>query len=70
VQKLITVYLDNSSYAKGKLVVGSYGEKHGLKEEYLQEELREGWTIKSIHGFGGGSESLHARGWVIVLLEK
>lgn len=69
-QKLITIYLDNLAYAKGKVLVGNLADKHGLVEEHLQEFLQQGWTIKAIHGFGGNSESINVRGWVVVLLEK
>jgi len=69
-QKLVTIYLDNSAYARGKMPVGSFGDKHALVEEHLQQYLAEGWTIRSVSGFGGGSDGLSVRGWVIVLLEK
>jgi hypothetical protein len=39
-------------------------------EEHLQDELKAGWTIKAVHGFGGNDEGLTVRGWVVVLLEK
>ena len=69
-QKLVTIYLDNGVYGKGKMIVGSYADKHGLVEEHLQDYLQNGWAIKAIHGFGGNSEPLSARGWILVLLEK
>ncbi len=69
-QKLVTVYLDNMTYAKGKMIVGSFADKHGLVEEHLQDYLQNGWTVKAVHGFGGNSDGLSVRGWVIVLLEK
>jgi len=69
-QKLVTVYLDNTAYAKGKLLVGSFAEKHGLVEEHLSEFLNQGWRVVAIHGFGGSGESIAARGWITVLLEK
>lgn len=69
-QKLVTIYLDNTVYGQGKMLVGSYADKHGLVEEHLQAELKDGWTVKSIHGFGGNSEGLTVRGWVVALLEK
>jgi len=68
-QKLVTIYLDNSAYGKGKMLVGSYADKHGLVEEHLQQYIAQGWMIISIHGFGAG-EGLSVRGWVTVLLEK
>ena len=67
-QKLVTIYLDNSAYGKGKMLVG-YGDKQGLVEEHLEQYIAEGWVISSIHGFGGGG-GLNVRGWVTVLLEK
>jgi hypothetical protein len=69
-QKLVTIYLDNTAYAKGKLLVASFADKHGLVEEHLTDLLNTGWKIASIHGFGGSSESLAVRGWLTVLLEK
>ena len=35
-QKLVTLYLDNMAYGKGKLLVGSFADNHGLVEEHLQ----------------------------------
>ena len=68
-QKLVTVYLDNMAYAKGK-AVGSFADKHGQVEEHLQSYLDDGWRIGSVSGFGGNSESISARGWFAVVLEK
>jgi hypothetical protein len=69
-QKLVTVYLDNTSYAKGKMIVGTFGDKHGLIEEHLAAFLQEGWRVAKIEGIGGGSDSLAVRGWIAVLLER
>jgi hypothetical protein len=69
-QKLVTIYLDSQAYDKGKILAGSHAGKHGSVEEYLQDYLQQGWTIKAIHGFGGHAESFDVRGWVAVLLEK
>ena len=69
-QKLVTIYLDNSAYGKEKMLVGSYADEHGLIEEHLRGDLRAGWTVKAIHGFGGNSDGLSVRGWLAVLLEK
>jgi hypothetical protein len=69
-QRLVTIYLENTAYAKGKMLVGSFADKHGMVEEHLQDDLRDGWTVKAIHGFGGNGEMLAARGWIVVLLEK
>ena len=70
VQKLVTIYLDNSAYSQGKMIVGSYADKHGMVEEHLRDELKDGWTIKAVHGFGGNSDGLIVRGWAVVVLEK
>jgi hypothetical protein len=69
-QKLVTIYLDNGGYAKGKFLVGGLADKHGLVEEHLQQYLADGWTIMQVHGFGGAAESPLARGWITVVLEK
>ncbi len=69
-QKLVTIYLDNSAYGKGKVLVGSYADKHGSVEEHLQSSLEDGWRVVSISGFGGNSDSITARGWFAVVLEK
>ena len=69
-QKLVTIYLDNSAYVAGRTLVGSFGDKHGIVEEHLSTMLTQGWRIKKVHGFGGGSEGLSARGWIVVLLER
>ena len=68
-QKLVTLYLDNMAYAKGKMIVGSFADKHGLVEEHLQTYLDDGWRIGSVTGLGG-SHDLSARGWFAVVLEK
>ena len=67
-QRLVTIYLDNTAY-KSELRTG-YAKHHKLIEEHLQQYLEDGWTISSVAGFGGNSNVLHVRGWVIVLLEK
>ena len=69
-QKLVTIYLDNSAYGKGKVLVGSYADKHGLVEEHLSNLFAQGWRVVTIRCFGGGSEGLSVRGWITVLLEK
>ena len=69
-QKLVTIYLDNVAYAAGKTLVGSFADKHGMVEEHLGALLAQGWKIKKIDGFGGNSDGLAVRGWVIVLLER
>ncbi|MEN6334540.1 MAG: hypothetical protein ABFE01_09780 [Phycisphaerales bacterium] len=69
-QKLVSIYLDNMAYGKGKVLIGNFAEKHGLIEEHLENYLKDGWTIKAIHGFGGHDECVTVRGWVVVLLEK
>lgn len=69
-QKLVTIYLDNSAYLRDKMIVTSYAEMHGVVEEHLKEELGHGWTVKNLHGFGGNSEGMSVRGWVVAVLEK
>lgn len=69
-QKLVTIYLDNSTYGQGKMIVTSYADMHGVVEEHLKEELGHGWMIKNLHGFGGNSDGLSVRGWVVAVLEK
>jgi hypothetical protein len=69
-QKLVTIYLDNFAYGLGKTLVGSFAEKHGLIEEHLGSLLAQGWDVKTVHGFGGNSDGLAVRGWIIVLLER
>ena len=69
-QKLVTIYLDNAAYGKGKTVFASFTDKHGLIEEPLAAELADGWRIGSITGFGGNSDGISARGWLAVVLEK
>lgn len=69
-QKLVTIYLDNAAYGKGKMLVGSFAERHGTVEEHLATELAEGWRIVSISGFGGSADNVWVRGWLAVLLER
>ncbi len=69
-QKLVTIYLDNMAYAKGKMLVGSFADKHGLVEEHLQPLLADGWNIVSITGMGGSADTVAVRGWFAVALEK
>ena len=69
-QKLVTIYLENMAYSKGKKLFLSFADKHGLVEEHLTAELAEGWRIGSITGFGGNSDGISARGWLAVVLEK
>lgn len=69
-QKLVTIYLDNAAYAKGKMLVGAFGDRHGAVEEHLAPQLAEGWRIVSVHGFGGSADNVWVRGWFAILLEK
>jgi hypothetical protein len=69
-QKLVTIYLDNSAYSKGKVLVGSYADKHAYVEEHLGDDLKAGWKVASLAAFGGNSEGLTVRGWLAVVLEK
>lgn len=69
-QKLVTIYLDNAVYNKGKFI-SDPSTSHLRVEEHLTEELAAGWRIVSISGFGGGSENMTSvRGWLGVVLEK
>jgi hypothetical protein len=67
-QKLVTIYLDNTAYGSPK-VIGCYADKHAFVEEHLQEYLTEGWQVRSLFGLGGTS-GLCCQGWVAVVLEK
>ncbi len=67
-QKLVTVYLDNTAYGKPKAPM-SYAEKHGFVEEHLQDYLTDGWNVRSLFGLGG-TDGYCSRGWVTVVLEK
>ena len=69
-QKLVTIYLDNGAYAKGRMIVTSYADMHGQVEEHLGHYLADGWSIKSLAALGGNSESLTVRGWIAAVLEK
>lgn len=69
-QKLVTIYLDNMAYGKGKLVVGSFADKHGLVEGHLRDDLAQGWTVREVTAVGGAADSLAVRGWLAVVLEK
>ena len=65
----MTIYVDNTAYANGKMLVGSFADKHGVVEEHLETYLQQGWRISAIHGFGGNSDALAVRGWFAVVLE-
>jgi hypothetical protein len=67
-QKLVTIYLDNTAYGPPK-VIGCYADKHTFVEEHLQEYLTQGWKVRSLFGLGGAS-GICCQGWVAVLLEK
>ena len=67
-QKLVTIYLDNTAYGKPK-VSGCYADKHGVVEEYLQDYLADGWRVRSLSALGG-ARSPCCQGWLAVLLEK
>lgn len=69
-QKLVTIYLDNAAYSKGKVMVTSHGDKHAYVEEHLSDDLKAGWKVASMTGFGGNSDGLTVRGWLAVVLEK
>jgi hypothetical protein len=69
-QRLVTIYLDNSAYMQGKWITAAMPDKHGLVEEHLAGELSSGWRVISLTSFGGSGDHLTAHGWVTVLLEK
>jgi hypothetical protein len=69
VQKLVTIYLDNHAYMDGRWFKGSHADKHGFVEEHLKDDLKDGWRIGSVVGFGG-ADGLNGRGWLAVVLEK
>ena len=67
-QKLVSIYLDNTAYGAPK-VTGCYADKHAFVEEHLQEYLTKEWRVSSLFGLGGSS-GLCCQGWVAVVLEK
>jgi hypothetical protein len=69
-QKLVTIYLDNSAYKIQKPTFSAYGPMHARVEEHLQEYLKDGWTIQSVTGFGGNDQGINVRGWLAVVLSK
>ena len=69
-QKLVTIYLDNLSYGKGKWINTGFADRHGMIEEHLVEYLSQGWLVRSVTGLGGSGESITGRGWLAVLLER
>ncbi|HHZ73816.1 MAG TPA: hypothetical protein EYN58_01265 [Candidatus Poseidoniales archaeon] len=69
VEKIITVYLDSHAYMGGKILAGTFGEKHGMVEEHLSHYLESGWKIKEVHSLGG-ADSNTVRGWLIVVLHN
>lgn len=69
-QKLVTIYLDSAVYDAGRFLGMAVQDKHGIVEEHLTEELKRGWKIVSVNCFGGAAESIHARGWLVVVVEK
>jgi hypothetical protein len=69
-QKLVTVYLDNSVYAKGKMVAPTHSDRHGVVEEHLSFLLNEGWRVKQLTALGGGAGNIGVRGWIVAILER
>lgn len=69
-QKLVTIYLDSAVYGAGKWLGMPVQDKHGIVEEHLSEELKLGWKIVSVNGFGGAAEAAFARGWLVVVIEN
>lgn len=69
-QKLVTIYLDSAVYGDGRFRGMPAQDKHGIVEEHLTEELKQGWKIASVNCFGGSADSVSARGWLAVVVEK
>lgn len=69
-QKLVTVYLDTMAYMGEKWLAASHADKHGSVQEHLQPYLQDGWRIVSLTALGGANDSMNARGWIAVVLEK
>ena len=69
-QKLVTIYLDNSAYGQGKMILTNFADMHGKVEEHLANYLSDGWSIKMLEGFGGNSDGLAVRGWIAAVLER
>lgn len=69
-QKLVTIYLDNGGYKSGKMFLTGFGDMHGHIEEHLQNYLNDGWRIQTLAAMGGSTESVYARGWLAVVLQK
>ncbi len=61
-EKLVTIYLDNSGYKADKMLVAGYGDLHGAVEEHLANYLSDGWSIQSVSGFIGTNDGLTVRG--------
>jgi hypothetical protein len=70
VQKLVTIYLDSHAYMGDKWLKGTHADRHAFVEQYLQEDLENGWTIATLHGFGGAADNMNVRGWLAIVLEK
>lgn len=68
-QKLVTIYLDSGAYAGGAWLKAGFADKHGLVEEHLADDLRDGWRVVSMTKIGG-VEGMFVRGWLAVVLEK
>ena len=68
-QKLVTIYLDSGAYAGDAWLKAGFSDKHGVVEEHLAEDLRDGWRVVSIKTLGG-AEGVNIRGWLAVVLEK
>ncbi len=63
-QKLVTIYLDDSAYS------GWSSKPHGKIERHLEDDLINGWSIVSVCGMGGKTSPGGAAGWFAVVLEK
>ena len=69
-QKLLTIYLDNQAYKSEKWFSVAQSDKHTLVEEHLNEYLSDGLRVTQMSALGGAADSMFARGWVVVVIEK
>lgn len=61
-QKLVTIYLDNTF---------DHNQVSGKVDEHLEHYLADGWTVKVLSAMSGGAaDNMTSCGWVTVLLEN
>jgi hypothetical protein len=66
-EKVVTIYLDNSAYDRGNLLVSSFADKHGANAGAFGRIPGAGGKYYSL---GGASDAVYARGWLTTMLEK